>query len=150
MEVVQEMLEGAAVTNRDVVYDLGSGDGRIPITAAAKYGARGVGIDLDPKRIEEANANAQRAGVTGQVRFLQQDLFKSDFSAASVVTLYLQPGLNLRLRPQLFRQLKPGTRVVSHSHSMGNWKPDRVVKTKSGKTLYFWTIPNVVPAELRD
>ncbi len=148
--VVDEMLELAKVTKDDVIYDLGSGDGRIPITAAQKYGARGVGIDINPERIREANENAQKAGVTDRVTFLQQDLFQSDFSEATVVTLYLLPELNVKLRPQLFQQLKPGTRVVSHDFDMGEWKPDRVVQTQEGSTIYYWVIPEQIPANLRD
>lgn len=149
-EVVDEMLTLAKVTKDDVIYDLGSGDGRIPITAAQKYGARGIGIDINPERIREANENAQKAGVTDRVQFLQQDLFQSDFSEATVVTLYLLPELNVKLRPQLFKQLKPGTRVVSHDFDMGDWKPDRVVQTQEGSTIYYWVIPEQIPANLRD
>ena len=148
-EVVDEMLALAKVTKDDVIYNLGSGDGRIPITAAQKFGTRGIGIDINPERIQEANANAQKAGVTDWVKFLSQDLFTTDISPATVVTLYLLPSLNVKLRPQLFKQLKPGTRVVSHDFDMGNWKPDRVVKTKEGSTIYLWTIPKQVPANLR-
>lgn len=148
-EVVNEMLALAKVTKNDVIYDLGSGDGRIPITAAQKFGTRGVGIDINPERIREARANAKKAGVTDRVKFLQQDLFQTDISDASVVTLYLLPQLNVKLRPQLFKQLKPGTRVVSHDFDMGDWKPDRVVQTKEGSTIYLWTIPKEVPANLR-
>lgn len=149
-EVVNEMLTLAKVTKDDVIYDLGSGDGRIPITAAQKYGTRGVGIDINPERIKEANENAQKAGVTDRVKFLQQDLFQSDFSEATVVTLYLLPELNVKLRPQLFKQLKPGTRVVSHDFDMGDWKPDQVVQTQEGSTIYYWVIPEQIPANLRD
>lgn len=113
-EVVDEMLALAKVTKNDVIYDLGSGDGRIPVTAAQKFGTRGIGIDINPERIQEANANAQKAGVSDRVKFLNQDLFTTDISQATVVTLYLLPELNVRLRPQLFKQLKPGTRIVSH------------------------------------
>lgn len=148
--VVDEMLALAKVTKDDVIYDLGSGDGRIPITAAQKFGTRGVGIDINPERIREANENAQKAGVTDRVKFLQQDLFKSDFSEATVVTLYLLPELNVKLRPQLFKQLKPGTRIVSHDFDMGDWKPDRVVQTQEGSTIYYWVIPEQIPANLRD
>jgi SAM-dependent methyltransferase len=147
-EVVEQMLELANVTKDDIVYDLGSGDGRIPITAAQKYGARGVGIDINPERIQEANENARQAGVSDRVKFLQQDLFTSNFSEATVVTLYLLPELNLKLRPELFRQLKPGTRVVSNAFDMGDWKPDRVIKTKGGSTIYLWIIPEKIPANL--
>ena len=148
-EVVDKMLALAKVTKDDVIYDLGSGDGRIPITAAQKFGTRGVGIDINPERIQEANANAQKAGVTDRVKFLNQDLFSSNFSEATVVTLYLLPELNVKLRPQLFKQLKPGTRVVSHDFDMGDWKPDQVVQTQDGSNIYLWTIPEEVPANLR-
>ena len=147
-EVVDEMLKLAKVTKDDVIYDLGSGDGRIPITAAQKYGARGVGIDINPERIREAKANLQKAGVGNRVKFLQQDLFQTDISDATVVTLYLLPSLNVKLRPTLFK-LKPGTRVVSHDFDMGDWKPERTVKTKEGSTIYFWVIPKEIPANLR-
>ena len=148
-EVVDRMLALAKVTKDDVIYDLGSGDGRIPITAAQKFGTKGIGIDINPERIQEANANAQKAGVTDRVKFLNQDLFKSTFSEATVVTLYLLPELNVKLRPQLFKQLKPGTRVVSHDFDMGEWKPDQVVQTQDGSNIYLWTIPKEVPANLR-
>lgn len=148
--VVDEMLALAKVTKDDVIYDLGSGDGRIPITAAQKFGTRGVGIDINPERIREANENAQKAGVTDRVKFLQQDLFQSDFSEATVVTLYLLPELNVKLRPQLFKQLKPGTRIVSHDFDMGDWKPERVVQTQEGSTIYYWVIPEQIPANLRE
>jgi SAM-dependent methyltransferase len=143
-EVVRAMLELAGVTRNDVVYDLGSGDGRIVIAAAQDFGARGVGIDIDPKRIDEANASAARAGVTNQVRFVEGDLFQSDFSEATVVTLFLWPHINLKLRPQL-QKLKPGTRIVSHVHDLGDWKPDRTVRVKLAgssreRTLYLWTV----------
>jgi SAM-dependent methyltransferase len=137
--VVDAMLEMAKVTSQDVVYDLGCGDGRIPITAAQKYGARGVGIDIDPARIAEATENAKAAGVTGKVTFLNQDLFASDFSSATVVTLYLLPRLNEKLIPTL-KALKPGTRIVSHAFDMGpSWPPDAKQEV-AGKTIYFWVI----------
>ena len=148
-EVVDEMLALAKVTKDDVIYDLGSGDGRIPVTAAQKFGTRGFGIDINPERIKEANANAQKAGVTERVKFLNQDLFTTDVSQATVVTLYLLPQLNVKLRPQLFKQLKPGTRIVSHDFDMGEWQPERVVQTQEGSTIYLWTIPDEVPANLR-
>ena len=147
--VVDEMLALAKVTKNDVIYDLGSGDGRIPVTAAQRFGTRGFGIDINPERIKEANANAQKAGVINRVKFLNQDLFTTDISQATVVTLYLLPELNVRLRPQLFKQLKPGTRIVSHDFDMGEWKPERTVQTKEGSTIYLWTIPKQVPANLR-
>jgi cyclopropane fatty-acyl-phospholipid synthase-like methyltransferase len=138
--VVDAMLKLAGVTDKDVVYDLGCGDGRIPITAAQKFGARGVGIDIDPKRIEEANENAKAAGVTDKVKFLTEDLFQSDISDATVVTLYLLPSLNERLMPKLKKDLKPGTRVVSHAFSMGDsWPPDQRGEA-DGKSVYLWII----------
>lgn len=139
--VVDGMLQLAKVTDKDVVYDLGCGDGRIPITAAQKFGARGVGIDIDPKRIEEANENAKAAGVTDKVSFVNADLFESDISKATVVTLYLLPSLNEKLMPKLRADLKPGTRVVSHSFNMGaTWPPDDQ-REVDGKTIYLWRIP---------
>jgi 2-polyprenyl-3-methyl-5-hydroxy-6-metoxy-1,4-benzoquinol methylase len=151
-EVVTQMLQLAKVQKGDVLYDLGSGDGRIVVTAAQKYGTRGVGIDINPERISEANANAQAAKVTDLVQFLQQDLFKTDLSEATVVTLYLLPDINVRLRSQLFKQLKPGTRIVSHDFDMGEWKPERVVQVQGPTrqhTLYYWTVPETVPANLQ-
>ena len=139
-EVVDAMLEVAKVTKNDVVYDLGSGDGRIPVTAAKKYGAKAVGIDIDPQRIKEANANAQSAGVTDKVKFLNQDLFTTDIAEASVVTLYLLPSLNVKLMPKLMKELKPGTRIVSHAFDMGDWKPEQTLNV-NGRTVYYWTIP---------
>lgn len=140
-EVVAAMLKMAAVTKNDVVYDLGCGDGRIPVTAAKEYGARGVGIDIDPQRIKEANENAKQAGVTDKVKFMEADLFTTDISEASVVTLYLLPSLNLKLMPKLMKELKPGTRIVSHSFDMGTeWKPEKTEEIE-GRTIYFWTIP---------
>jgi ribosomal protein L11 methylase PrmA len=139
-EVVDAMLEVAKVTKNDVVYDLGSGDGRIPVTAAKKYGARAVGIDIDPQRIKEANANAESAGVTDKVKFMNADLFATDISQASVVTLYLLPTLNLKLMPKLMAELKPGTRIVSHAFDMGDWKPEQTLNV-NGRTVYYWTIP---------
>ena len=138
--VVDRMLSMAALKKGDVLYDLGNGDGRIVITAARKYGARGVGIDLDPRRIREARANATRAGVDGQVTFIAGDLFKADMSEASVVTLYLLNSVNRELRPQLWRQLKVGTRVVSHAFDMGQeWPPEKTEEV-AGSTIYYWTI----------
>jgi SAM-dependent methyltransferase len=141
-EVVDAMLKLAKVSANDVVYDLGSGDGRIPITAAKTYGARGVGIDIDPQRIREANENLKAAGpeVAAKVRFLNQDLFTTDISEATVVTLYLLPSLNLKLIPKLNKELKPGTRVVSHAFDMGDIKPQQT-QNINGRTIYFWTIP---------
>lgn len=142
--VVDEMLRLANVTDKDVVYDLGCGDRRIVITAAKQYGARGVGIDINPERIRESNANAQQAGVADRVRFTTQDLFETDLSEATVVMLYLLPEINLRLRPKLLRELRPGARIVSHSFSMGDWKPEKEVKVPnegSERTVYYWTVP---------
>jgi tRNA A58 N-methylase Trm61 len=137
-DVVEEMLKVANVTGKDVLYDLGSGDGRIPITAAQKYGARGIGFDINPVRIAEANANLKAAGVGDKVRFVEADLFQQDLSEATVITLYLLPSLNLKLRPTLWK-LKPGTRIVSHSFDMGDWKPE-AQETIDGRTIYFWTV----------
>ncbi|NMF65821.1 class I SAM-dependent methyltransferase [Brasilonema octagenarum] len=147
-EVVNRMLTIAKVGKNDVLYDLGSGDGRIPIAAVQKYGVKkAVGIDIDPQRIKEANENAQKAGLTGKVQFLQQDLFTTDFSDATVVTLYLLPELNVKLRPQILK-LKPGTRIVSHAFDMGEWKPEKTEQV-DGRTIYFWTVPKQIPANLQ-
>ena len=138
--VVDAMLAMAKVTGTDVVYDLGCGDGRIPITAAQRFGAKGIGIDIDPVRIREANENAKTAGVTDKVTFLNQDLFTSDFKDATVVTLYLLPSLNEKLMPKLKTELKPGTRIVSHAFDMGpTWPPEKTEQVE-GKTIYYWTI----------
>jgi SAM-dependent methyltransferase len=139
-EVVDTMLKVAKVGKNDVLYDLGCGDGRIVITAARRFGARGVGIDIDPERIRDANANAKSAGVTGRVSFKQADLFETDFSEATVVSLYLLPSLNLKLRPKLWSDLKPGTRIVSHDFDMGDWEPRERIAVGS-RMVYFWTIP---------
>ena len=138
-EVVDAMLTMANVTAKDVVYDLGSGDGRIPITAAQKYGARGIGIDINPERIKEAEANLAKANVGDKVKFLNQDLFETDISQATVVTLYLLPSLNLKLMPTL-KKLKPGTRIVSHSFDMGSEWPPEKTQDVNGRTIYYWTI----------
>jgi len=143
-KIVAEMLKVAKVGKKDVLYDLGSGDGRIVITAAKKYGiVRGVGVDIDPVRIKEARENATKAGVADRVRFLQQDLFETDIKEATVVTLYLLPEVNLRLRPKLLSDLKPGTRVVSHNYDMGDWSPLKTltVRVPEDHTVYFWVIP---------
>ena len=139
-DVVDEMLRLADVKKGDVLYDLGSGDGRIPVTAAKNFGVRADGIDIDPERIREANENARRNGVTNLVTFRQEDLFKADFREATVVTLYLLPDLNERLRPKLWNELKPGTRIVSHQFEMGAWKPQKTAEV-GGRTIYFWTVP---------
>jgi ribosomal protein L11 methylase PrmA len=139
-EVVEAMLQVANVTKDDIVYDLGSGDGRIPVTAAKKYGARGVGIDIDPQRIKEANENVARNNVGDKVKILNADLFATDISEATVVTLYLLPSLNVKLMPKLMKELKPGTRIVSHAFDMGDWKPEKELDV-NGRKVYFWTIP---------
>jgi trans-aconitate methyltransferase len=139
-EVVDAMLKLAKVGKGDVLYDLGSGDGRIPVTAAKRFGIRAYGIDIDPERIREANENASKNGVTNLVQFRQEDLFKAKFGEATVVTLYLLPDLNVKLRPRLLAELKPGTRIVSHQFDMGTWKPERKVEL-NGRTIYLWTIP---------
>jgi len=139
-EVVEDMLRLANVRKGDVLYDLGSGDGRIPVTAAKLYGVRAVGIDIDPERIREAQDNAKKNGVEALVRFRLEDLFTSDFREATVVTLYLLPDLNLKLRPRLLAELKPGTRIVSHQFDMGDWKPAKKLES-NGRTVYFWVVP---------
>ena len=163
--VVLEMLKMAQVDKDDLVYDLGCGDGRIVITAVSKFGCRGVGIDIDPERIKESKENAIKTGVSDRVQFMQMDLFDADISKATVVTLYLLSEVNLRLRPKLLRELSPGTRVVSHAFSMGEWKPETSSSVKLEEymdpyvqdyrdpftldfwdfhTVYFWIIPAAV------
>ncbi|MGH9817070.1 MAG: SAM-dependent methyltransferase [Candidatus Acidiferrales bacterium] len=139
-EVVEEMLKMANVHKGDVLYDLGSGDGRIVIAAAKKFGVRGVGIDIDSERIREAEANAKAAGVTKLVKFRQEDLFEADIHEATVVTLYLLERLNEQLRPKLLRDLKPGTRIVSHAFRMGDWEPEKSAEV-NGRRIYMWTVP---------
>jgi SAM-dependent methyltransferase len=141
--VVEGMLKLAGVHKGDHVIDLGCGDGRIVILAAKQFEARGTGVDIDPERIAEARDNAKKAGVEERVSFKEGDLFDADIHEASVVTLYLLPDVNLRLKPKLLKDLKPGTRVVSHSFTMGDWKPDREERVE-GRTLYLWTIPERV------
>lgn len=147
-DVVDRMLALANVTNRDVVIDLGCGDGRIPITAAKVYGARGIGVDIDPQRIAEANANARAAGVTGLVTFKLENALTTDVSTATVVTTYLLTASNLRLRPMLTRMLKPGTRIVAHNFGFGDWTPEKVDTFTDGanhrRTLYLWTADGIV------
>jgi hypothetical protein len=144
-QVVETMLEVAKVTKDDVLYDLGSGDGRIVITAAKKYGIRGVGYDLDPERVKEARDNARAAGVADRVRFEVQNVFDADFREATVVTMYLLPAVNLKLRPRILGELRPGTRVVSHDFDMGDWTPEKTVTvTGAGgreHTVYLWVVP---------
>jgi SAM-dependent methyltransferase len=143
-EVVDRMLQMAAVAKDDVVYDLGSGDGRLVITAAKRYGARGVGIDIDPALITQSRANARKEGVEGLVEFRQQDALTVDVSPASVVTLYLLSGANLKLRPTLQKQLKPGSRIVSHQFGMGEWVPTRTEtitdQRGTSRLLYLWIV----------
>lgn len=142
--VVEAMLRLAEVRQDDLIYDLGCGDGRIVITAARNFGAHGVGIDIDPRRIEEANAAARLMGVSDHVRFLVQDLFQTDFSEATVVTLYLFPEMNAKLLPKFRKELRPGTRIVSHQFGIGDWKPERTETAWSGtmdSQIYRWTVP---------
>ena len=139
-EVVAAMLKVAKVTKNDLVYDLGCGDGRIVVAAARDFGARGVGIDIDPQRIREAQETVTQAGVGDRVKIVQADLFEADIHEATVVSLYLLPSLNLKIMPKLLRELKPGTRVVSHAFDMGDWKPDQQLDV-DGRNVYFWTIP---------
>jgi len=144
LEIVNAMLTLAAVTRDDVVYDLGCGDGRIVIAAAKELGARGVGVDLDPQRIREAQANAVRAGVAERVAFRVQDIFDTDIQPATVVTLFLSPELNARLRPKLTGQLKPGTRIVSHRYGIGDWAPERTDTLSVRWTrnhIFLWRVP---------
>jgi tRNA G37 N-methylase Trm5 len=143
--VVEQMLKMGKVGKKDVLYDLGCGDGRIVVTAAKKFGTRGVGIDIDPDRIKEAKENARAAGVDDRVKFIQGDLFQANIKDATVVTLYLLPEVNLKLKPKLLSDLKPGTRVVSHNYDMGDdWKPEQTVKLTvdgSEHVVYAWTVP---------
>lgn len=139
-DVVAEMLRMADVGKDDIVYDIGCGDGRIVITAAEKRGAHGVGIDINPQRIKESRANAFKAKVTDRVRFLEQNFFDADIREATVLTLYLLSSVNLKVRPIIFRQLKPGSRVVSHNYSMGDWKAEQT-KNIGSHTVYFWVVP---------
>ena len=138
-EVVDKMIELAGVKKGDVVYDMGSGDGRIVI-AAAKKGARAVGFEIDGDLVQESRENLRKAGVQDLAEIRQQDILTVDFAPASVVTMYLLPDVNLKLKPNLLKQLKPGSRVVSHSFDMGDWKPDKVERV-DGRTINFWTIP---------
>lgn len=147
-EAVKAMLKLGEVKKSDIVYDLGCGDGRIVITAAKEFGAHGVGIDINPVRIGEAKENARKAGVENLVRFEENDLFKADIHEATVVTLFLLPNINLKLRPKLLQDLKPGTRVVSNTFDMGDWKPEKEAMVDNGDDeyglshhLYLWIIP---------
>ena len=143
-EIVAEMLKVARVTKEDVVYDLGCGDGRIVIAAARKYGARGVCVEINPELIKQARENAQRAGVADRLEFVTRDLFETDLTGATVVTVFLMKSLNLRLRPKLLRELRPGARVVSQAFDMGDWEPTKTVEVNDGGTwgtVYYWVIP---------
>ena len=152
--VVTRMLEVADVSETDVVYDLGSGDGRIPIAAAEQFGARAFGVEIDSGLVAKARAGAREAGVEDLVTFRRGDLFNVDLHDATVVTLYLWPEINVRLRPKLLQQLDPGDRIVSHDFRMGDWEPDRVVDAGQGntgeETIYLWIVPENVPADLLD
>ncbi len=139
LPIVEAMLKLGNIRSTDFVIDLGCGDGRIVVMAAEKFGARGMGFDLNPERIAEAKENAKKAGVEDRVEFVEKDLFDADLSKATLVTLYLLPEVNLRLRPKLLRELRTGARIVSHSFDMGDWKPDRKVEV-NGKTLYYWEV----------
>ncbi len=143
-ETVKEMLRLAKIKKGDVLYDLGSGDGRIPIRAAQEYGIRAVGIDIDPRMIDVAKDAASQAGVSDKVRFRNEDLFQADIRDATVVTLYLSNSLNLKLRPKLLRDLRPGTRIISHDFHMGDWRPEQTVRVpwlSLYRTVYVWTVP---------
>jgi SAM-dependent methyltransferase len=143
-EVVDRMLELAQVKKGDVVYDLGSGDGRIVVTAAKKYGVKAIGFEIDPERIKESHENIKKAGVGHLVEIRQQDIRTVDLSRASVLTMYLLPEVNLMIRPNIWKQMKPGSRVVSHDFDMGDWKPLKVEHLKDGSgwehTLYLWRV----------
>lgn len=140
---VDKMLEMAAITEGDVLIDLGSGDGRIPITAAKRYGIRGMGVEIDAALVKQANDNARREGVADKVVFREQDLFETDLSEASVVTLFLLTSINVKLRPTLLK-LKPGTRILSYSFGMGAWKPDRT-EVVDGRNIHLWVVPDDAP-----
>lgn len=144
-EMVMKMLETAKVTSKDIVYDLGCGDGKIPIAAASKFGARAIGIEYNPDMAALATRNAQRAGVAEKVKIIRGDIFKENFSEATVVTLYLLPDLNLKLRPTILK-MKPGTRVASHAFTMGDWEPDQRISTDLAQG-YFWIVPANVQGE---
>jgi SAM-dependent methyltransferase len=140
--VVDRMLEFAHVSSKDIVYDLGCGDGRIVVAAAKEYGATGVGIDIEPLRIKEANYNAEQAGVTDKVRFIVRDVFQSKFSDATVVYLYMLPTFNIKLRPRLLTELKPGTRIAAYTFGLGDWQPDFTESTGlGGYSIYLWIVP---------
>jgi SAM-dependent methyltransferase len=149
-EVVEAMLKLGNVKTGDVHYDLGCGDGRIVVMAVQKFGAvRGTGYDIDPERIAEANENAKQAGVTNKVKFIKGNLFEADFRDASVVTLYLLPDVNLKLRPKLLKDLKVGSRIVSHQFDMGDWQPDQKIQM-DWRTVYLWTVTEKAKAQYAD
>lgn len=143
--VADDMLQLARVTSADVVYDLGSGDGRIVMLAAQKYGARGVGIEIDPKLVTIARQVAKDGEAEGRVTFIQGDLFDADISPATVVTIYLSPGVNKRLEPKLRKELRPGTRIVSHQFPIGSWSPEETKVAEDGTTLYLYRVPSGAP-----
>lgn len=143
---VEAMLALGEVGPGDILYDLGSGDGRIPIAAAKRFGIRAVGIEIDPELLGQARANARAARVGRLVSFRRQDLFRADFREATVVTLYLLPELNLRLRPRLLAELRPGARIVSHAFDMGDWEPEKVVELAGGDRIYLWRVPEPPPS----
>jgi SAM-dependent methyltransferase len=147
-KVVREMLKLAGVTKNDLVYDLGSGDGRIVIAAARDFGARGVGIEIDPKLVAESNENGRKALVPERVTFIEQDIFKADISKGTVIALYMLPAVNKQLLPKFFRELQPGTRVVSHRFEIGDWKPDMTLKAYD-TTVYLWIVPAGVHGDWR-
>jgi SAM-dependent methyltransferase len=150
--VVSAILALAGVTSDDVVYDLGSGDGRLVIAAARDFAARGVGVEIDPKLVDRSTENAYRVGVADRARFIWEDLFKVSVTEASVITLYLLPEVNLKLRPKLLAELRPGARIVSHDFSMGEWVADRVERVKGPErehVLYYWVVPAAVDGEWR-
>lgn len=143
-KVVAEMLKLGKVNKNDVLYDLGSGDGRIVITAAQRFGTRGTGVELLPALVSEARENARKAGVADRVTFIEGDIFDARIADATVVTLYLLPAVNMQLRPKLLQELRPGTRIVSHNYDMGDWKPERTVRMNvdgTEHTIYYWTVP---------
>jgi SAM-dependent methyltransferase len=146
--IVEDLLKMAEVNRTDIIYDLGCGDGRFVITAAKKYGARGVGIDIDPERIKESNQNARAAGVMDKVKFIEADLFETDIREATVVALYLLPDLNMQLRPKILKDLRPGSRVVSHEFDMYDWQPDKMGRLGRNK-YYFWVVPTEVAGKWR-
>jgi len=148
-DVVETMLKLGEVKKGDILYDLGCGDGRIVVMAAQKFGARGTGVDIDPERIKEAEENARQAGVSDRAHFILKNLFEADFHDATVVTLYLLPDVNLKLRPKLLKDLKVGTRIVSHQFDMGEWKPDKQIQL-DWRTLYLWTVTEKAKAEFGD